>query len=169
MSLPASLLKGLAAAPAQIEDAFRAVPRSYWAWQPADQGGSPGEPFAPVEHACHLRDIEIEGYHVRIQRMRDEERPDLVSIDGSALAKERGYLAADPFAAFAAFGAARQETLRIVEALDDAQLDRAGTFAEYGTVTLRGLLHYLRSHDQQHLACLEWLAGRAASEPGSPR
>jgi len=38
-----------------------------------------------------------------------------------------------------------------------------GGFAEYGALTLRGLLHYLRSHDQQHLACLHWLAGKAAS------
>ncbi len=164
MALPESLLKGLAAAPAQLEDAFRAIPRSHWTWQPADQGGSPGEPFAPIEHACHLRDIEIEGYHVRIQRLRDEEKPDLVSIDGFALAKERRYLTADPFEAFKAFGAARVETVRMIQALDESHLARTGTFGEYGSVSLHGLVHYLRSHDQQHLACLEWLAGKATSE-----
>lgn len=169
MPLPASFLNGLADAPRRIEDAFGAIPRSHWTWKPEDWGGSPGEPFAPVEHACHLRDIEIDGYHVRIQRLRDEANPDLVSIDGFALAKERDYLSADPFAAFAAFGAARAETLRLIRELDAPHLERTGTFGEYGTVTLRGLLHYLRSHDQQHLACLEWLAGKAASESASRR
>jgi hypothetical protein len=167
MSLAASFLTGLADAPRQIEDAFRAIPQSRWTWKPEDWGGSPGEPFAPVEHACHLRDIESDGYHVRIRRLRDEVAPDLVSIDGFALAKERDYLSADPFAALAAFGRAREDTLRMIRALDDSHLDRSGTFGEYGAVTLRGVLHYLRSHDQQHLACLEWLAGKAASEKAS--
>jgi hypothetical protein len=164
MAVSPALIAGLEAAPRQIEEAFRALPKGHRTWKPEDWGGSPGEPFAPVEHACHLRDIEIDGYHVRIQRLRDEVHPDLVSLDGFALAKERGYLAADPFAALAAFGEARQRTVRMIRALDDSHLSRTGTFGEYGAVTLLGVLHYLRSHDQQHLACLEWLAGKAASE-----
>jgi hypothetical protein len=32
-----------------------------------------------------------------------------------------------------------------------------------GAVTLAGLIQYLCSHDQQHLACLHWLLGRIAS------
>jgi len=32
-----------------------------------------------------------------------------------------------------------------------------------GRDPLRGLLHYRRSHDQQHLACLHWLIGKVAS------
>jgi DinB superfamily len=167
MPLPACLLTSLASAPRQIEDAFSAFPKERWTWKPEDWGGSPGEPFAPVEHACHLRDIEKDGYHVRIRRLRDEARPDLVSLDGFALATERAYLSADPFAALAAFAEAREETLRMIRALDGSELARAGSFGEYGEVTLGGLLHYLQSHDQQHLACLAWLAGKLASESGA--
>ena len=47
---------------------------------------------------------------------------------------------------------------------DEPQLAREGFFAEYGPLTLRGLVHYLRSHDQQHLAGIHWLAGKIASE-----
>jgi hypothetical protein len=36
-------------------------------------------------------------------------------------------------------------------------------FAEYGRLTLRALIHYLRSHDQQHLAGIQFLAGKIAS------
>ena len=163
MPLTTAFLNGLSEAPRQLEEAFLAIPATHRTWKPEDWGGSPGEPFTPLEHACHLRDIEIDGYHVRIQRLRDEQSPDLVSLDGVALAKERRYLESDPFAAFAAFRKARAETLLLVRELTEAQLARAGTFGEYGAVTLCGLLHYLRSHDQQHLACLEWLAGKAAS------
>ena len=49
---------------------------------------------------------------------------------------------------------------RLAPELTEAQLARTGTFAEYGALTLRGLLHYLRSHDQQHLACVHWLLGK---------
>jgi hypothetical protein len=47
--------------------------------------------------------------------------------------------------------------------LDAAQLARPATFEGYGATTLRGLVHYLCSHDQQHLAGMQWLLGRIAS------
>jgi len=131
-------------------------------------GGSPGEPFCAIEHVCHLRDIERDGYHVRIRRLLTEDNPSLVSIDGNALAVERRHVEATVADALRAFRDARRETLEIVLGLRDAELDRRGVFAEYGSLTLRGLLHYLRSHDQQHLACLHWLAGKAASARQNP-
>jgi hypothetical protein len=39
-------------------------------------------------------------------------------------------------------------------------LARRAEFEHYGPVTLRGLIHYLCSHDQQHLAGLQWLLGK---------
>jgi hypothetical protein len=33
-------------------------------------------------------------------------------------------------------------------------------FEGYGPLTMRSLIHYLCSHDQQHLAGLQWLAGK---------
>ena len=58
---------------------------------------------------------------------------------------------------------AREETLALLRGLDEAALGREGFFAEYGPLTLRALVHYLRSHDQQHLAGIQWLAGKAMS------
>jgi hypothetical protein len=37
-------------------------------------------------------------------------------------------------------------------------------FEGYGETTLRGLVHYLCSHDQQHLAGMQWLLGRIAAQ-----
>ena len=39
--------------------------------------------FSIVENVCHLGDIEIEGYSVRINRILGEANPTLADIDGS--------------------------------------------------------------------------------------
>ncbi len=41
-----------------------------------------------------------------------------------------------------------------------SQWQRRAEFEGYGAVTLRALVHYLCSHDQQHLAGLQWLLGK---------
>lgn len=166
MALPSELLRGLQSMPSELEAAVGLVPRERLGYKPASWAGSPGEGFSVVEHACHLRDIERDGYHVRIRRLLEEDRPDLVSIDGDALALERRYAEADLHEALRSFRDARQATFERIRDLDEAQLDRRGTFAEYGALTLRGLLHYLRSHDQQHLACVHWLIGKM-NAPGA--
>src|ERR671934_776615 len=47
--------------------------------------------FSFVEHVCHLRDIEREGYGSRIEKILSEELPALEDLDGAALARERLY------------------------------------------------------------------------------
>jgi hypothetical protein len=167
--LPPHLIAGLEDMPRALESAIAQVPRARLSWRPADWGGSPGESFSAIEHACHVRDIERDGYHVRIRRLLEEDEPALVSIDGYALAAERRYADTPVAEALDGFREARRQTLAIVRDLDDARLDRSGTFAEYGRLTLRGLLHYLHSHDQQHLACVQWLLGRMASTGSGPQ
>lgn len=92
--------------------------------------------------------------------MLAEENPALVSIDSYDLARSQNYEAAEPNEALSAFRAARGDTVKQLQGLTSAQLDRRGTFGEYGALTLRSLVHYLSSHDQQHLACIDWLLGR---------
>jgi hypothetical protein len=166
MSLASELLPGLESMPLELEAAVHLVARDRRGWKPASWTGSPGEGFSVLEHVCHVRDIERDGYHVRIRRLLEEDQPDLVSIDGDALAIERRYAEADLDEALRAFRAARQATLEQIRDLDEAQLGRRGTFAEYGALTLRGLLHYQRSHDLQHLACVQWLVGKL-NAPGA--
>ena len=55
---------------------------------------------------------------------------------------------------------ARAQTMEIISSLSDAQLARTAVFEGYGPLTMRSLVHYLCSHDQQHLAGLQWLAGK---------
>ena len=120
----------------------------------------PSEHFSPLGQLCHVRDIEIDGYHVRLRRMLDEDRPLLVSIDGDALAIERRYNDAYASDVLAAIREARRETLDLVSRLTPEQFARTGEFDGYGALTVRGLVHYLCSHDQQHLAGMQWLLGK---------
>jgi len=51
--------------------------------------------------------------------------------------------------------------MEMISGLSDAQLARTAVFEGYGPLTLRSLIHYLCSHDQQHLAGLQWVLGKA--------
>lgn len=157
-------MSSLESFPDRLEQFFGAIPEPYLRWAPDSWEGIPSESFAAVGQVCHVRDIEIDGYHVRFRRLLEEEAPALDSIDGYALAERRRYAEADPREALAAFRAARAQTLALIRGLTDAQLRRTGTFAGYGRVSAGGLIHYLCSHDQQHLAGLQWLLGKIESQ-----
>lgn len=164
MALPSDLLNELEDMPRQLEQALRQVPSDRFSWRPESWGGCPSETFSALEQVCHLRDIERDGYHLRIERMLDETNPSLESLDSYAMARKRRYDTADPDAAVEAFRNARAVTVERLRNVSDAQLGRTGEFAEYGRLNLRALIHYLRSHDQQHLAGIQWLMGKIVSQ-----
>ena len=153
-------LAALAAFPSQLEAHYAAIPQAFRHWAPPSWEGMPSEAFTAIEQLCHVRDIEIEGYHVRFRRTLAESHPTLASIDSEPLAIERHYGAADAATVLAEFRLARVQTMEIVSQLSDAQLARTAVFEGYGPLTMRSLIHYLCSHDQQHLAGLQWLAGK---------
>ncbi len=157
------ILADLAAMPDELEAQLRQAPAARLDWKPDSWDGIPGERFSALEQACHLRDIEIDGYHVRFGRTLNEARPDLASIDSYALARERNYGTDNVGSALAAFRQARGETIAMLDRLRESDWERPAAFAEYGEVTLRGLAHILRSHDLQHLACLHWLMAKMAA------
>ncbi|MBI1774250.1 MAG: DinB family protein [Proteobacteria bacterium] len=154
----AETIAGLATMPEAFEGVFRQIPAELLDWKPESWDGMPGETFSALEQACHLRDIEVDGYHLRFRRMVGEDKPSPVSIDSYALARERFYGGQDPAEAMAAFRRARLWTVAMLGGLSKSDWRRLGDFAEYGSVTTAGLLHLLLSHDQQHLACMQWLA-----------
>jgi len=157
-------LAALADFPHRLEAYYSAVPAEYKNWRPASWDGVPSEPFTPIEQICHVKDIEIDGYHVRLRRTLEEFNPLLASLDGEVLARERSYSTADSALVFAQFRDARAKTMELLSNLKPQQFLRAAEF-EGHPVTLRGLVHNLCSHDQQHLAGMQWLLGRMASLP----
>lgn len=164
MSLSPLILADLEGAPAAFARLLEVLPAKTWDFKPGSWLECPGEHFSIRENLCHLRDLEVEGYQRRFARTRAEQEPDLPSVDGYALAAERRYGATDPHAALAAFRATRSETLSLIRGFSEAELARPARFADYGRTNLAGLVHYLSSHDRQHLACFHWLMGKMAAE-----
>src|SRR5579862_4784370 len=125
-------LDALADFPRRLEAYYGIVPAEHKNWRPHSWEGVPSEPFTPIEQLCHVRDIEIDGYHVRLRRALREERPVLAAIDGAALARERGYATADAARVCSSFRVARGETVRLIAQLGGEQLERTAIFAEHG-------------------------------------
>jgi len=153
-------LRALASFPAQLEAYYAEVPAAFANWTPLDWSGIPSERFSAIEQLWHVHDVEIDGYHQRFRRILEEEHPFLPDLGSEALARARDYAARQPMPALEGFRAARERTIAMLSALDAAQLGRTALFEDYGPVTTRGLVHFLCSHDQQHLAGLQWLLGK---------
>ncbi len=155
-------LQALRQFPRQLESLFASVPPAHWHFVPASWDGMPSERLDPVGQICHVRDIEVLGYQQRLARMMAESAPFLPGLDSDALAVANNYRQADPLQALAAFARARQATVELLFGLSDSQWLRQAQFEGYGLVNARAMVHFLCSHDQQHLAGLHWLLGQMA-------
>lgn len=164
MSELSFLLALLSDFPAALKSHLGAAPAGALDFVPASWEGAPSESLTIRQQVCHLRDIEIDGYAVRFHRVLTEESPLLPSIDTYELVASGNYDRSDVLSAFNEFSKARLETVAMLADASDADLRRAGEFAGYGPVTLKGLIHFLVSHDQQHLAGIQWLLGKHASQ-----
>jgi len=153
-------LDALEAFPRQLESHYAAIPPEFKNWAPPSWEGVPSEPLTAIEQVCHVRDIEVDGYHVRFHRTLSETNPTLASIDTEGLARQRSYGTSSAEAALVAFSEARAKTVALLAGLTPEQFDRTAVFEGYGPLSLRSLVHYLCSHDQQHLAGLQWLLGK---------
>jgi hypothetical protein len=161
--LPLGTLHELSSFPARLEALFALVPDGYERWSPESWTGVPSEALNAVEQICHVRDIEVLGYQIRLSRMLRESHPSLASLDAHALARDRNYVEASPAAALSEFRGARLKTLELVSGLTPRELNRTADLEGYGPLDVRGLVHFLCSHDNQHAAGLHWLLGKIAA------
>jgi hypothetical protein len=157
------VLSALEVFPEQLAQMFAMIPAGHHHWKPESWEGMPSEMLGPLEQICHVRDIEVLGYQVRFKRMLDEDSPILASIESYDLVERGDYAHQDPAAVFGEIRKARAETVALLRAVGEVQLRRTGSFEGYGPVTLKSLVYYLCSHDQQHLAGLQWLLGKIDS------
>jgi len=125
--------------------------------------------WSVVEHICHLRDIEKEGYAVRITKLLTEDQPLLEDIDGDKLAVERAYINQDFQSALEAFINARAINIEAIRDLSPRQLSRSGMF-DNSALSLLDLLNKMREHDQEHINELAQLTSSLNNGGGrSPR
>jgi len=109
------------------------------------------EEFSFVEHVCHLRDIEREGYAVRIRRLLEEEHAQLKDIDGTRLAIERDYNAQNIGESLQSFAEARRDNILLLKGRAEDQLSRKAELEGVGEITLRRLVEMMYEHDESHL------------------
>jgi uncharacterized damage-inducible protein DinB len=107
--------------------------------------------FSALETVCHLRDLEIEGYGVRINKILTDDNPTLPDIDGSRLAIERDYNSQEVTEALEAFTMARQQNITVLKQVSEDQLERTGLLTGVGEVSLDKLLSMMSEHDDDHL------------------
>ena len=146
--LPAAI-KRIAARPAWLDTALERG-RGRLAERPSP------EAFSLVEHACHLRDLEREGYLVRVRRMIEEDAPTLEGFDGGAVAKSRDYPSQDARRAAQEFAAARRELVGLLSPLTATDLARRATFCG-APVTFADVVGMVVSHDAEHREEIERL------------
>jgi hypothetical protein len=133
----------LAAMPEFLETAIEVVTADQLRFKPAP------DVFSLLEHACHLRDLEREGYVVRVRRMIAEKNPALEPFDGGAVAQARDYMAQDAKIAAQEFAAARRETTGLLAALTEQDLAREASF-DGERITFGDLVAMMVEHDQGH-------------------
>lgn len=135
------LLEAMPESMRQLTDGLRDGELS---WKPAP------EQFSALEQVCHLRDLEREGYALRIHRLLAENQPTLPDFDGGRIALERDYNSQDFEAAFQEFALARASNASLLKTLSPADLKRSGFLEGVGAITLKKLLLLMREHDLSH-------------------
>ena len=111
---------------------------------------SPDE-FSALENICHLRDIEVEGYTIRVNKILAENKPILPDIDGGRLAIDRAYNNQNVDESLEAFALARRQNIVVLMQVNEEQLKRSGFMIGVGEITLEKLLVMMRDHDEGHL------------------
>ncbi len=84
-------LQSLAQFPDLLDAFYAAIPARRTHWKPPSWDGIPSESLTAIEQLCHVRDVEIDGYQLRIERTLAERNPELPSLDTYELAKTRDY------------------------------------------------------------------------------
>lgn len=147
-----SALEFLRQTPDLVQDLTSGLPRERQSWRPAE-----GE-FSILENVCHLRDIEAEGYTVRIHKILTEDNPLLLDLDGGRLAIERQYNSGQLVAALEEFRTARSRSLAELQSVSQETFARRGELEIIGPVTLWEMVLKMVEHDRGHIQEIKQLS-----------
>jgi len=115
-----------------------------------------------LEIVCHLRDYQ-EIFMGRAQQMLNEDNPTLTPYDADAreaMIIEREYAKQNLQAVFNDYVATRHTFIKLMESLDDADLDRIGTHPMIGTVAVATPIYHTTLHDADHTEQIARILGR---------
>ena len=150
----AALLEILDGTPGKLARLTEGLSTSELRWKNSE------DEFSTLENFCHLRDLELDGYTRRINQILTESDPLLADFDGARVAAESNYNNQQPQVALRIFQTARRKNVEMLRSLTEEQLERRGTLAAVGKITLRRLAVMMREHDEGHLEDLRVLSQR---------
>jgi hypothetical protein len=153
-----ALLEALARTPSAVSRMIHAVSPEHWRTRPTP------EEFSVVENVCHLRDIEVDGYAQRIDRILNEVSPTLADVDGARLAIERDYNNQELAPSLETFGQTRKRNVELLRTLAESDFDRQALLDGVGQITLRKLIVMMKEHDEGHLEELNRLVTHSSRE-----
>ena len=134
---------------------------------PAESLLSPlDDEFCVVEHVCHLRDLERDGFTPRIRSVIDEDDPLLFDFDGAAVAAGSDYRSENALEALNAFLEARRENTTIVRDTAEPGFARVGHYEGRAPITLDAIVTGMLDHDRDHLDRLRAMLARAEPDRG---
>ena len=151
-----SVVEDLKRGPARLRELLARVPAEEEARRPSPDA------FSVREHVHHLRDLEAEGYGLRLLRLLGENDPVFEDIDGARLALERDYAARPCHAALEEFTLLRAANVERLLRLSPEDLRRGGSWPGVGPVTLEEAVVLWRNHDREHLDDLSRLVRQGA-------
>ena len=152
----ADRLERLSRGPGELAKLLRGRSESKLMRRPDEQN------WSAAEIVCHLRDAEehLSGWMQHVVVM--DEPPLVQTSTADRWAEERQYARQHAGEAWNAFSRRRDETLAMLEGLEETQWSRGGHTRRLGRVTLDDLVSLLAWHDDNHLDQIKRaLEGRA--------
>ncbi|HXH40641.1 MAG TPA: DinB family protein [Thermoanaerobaculia bacterium] len=150
-----NLVDLLAETPNRVRDLIEGRSEEQLSFKPSPDA------FSLRENLLHLRDIDVEGYEVRVMRIVSESDPFFPDLDGARLARERTYNAQPAAPALESFAASRARSIARLRSMAPTALACTGNLEGNGRVTLQELLERWAQHDEEHLAEMGLLRGSA--------
>lgn len=141
--------------PSVLADAVSGLTEGQLDHKPADGG------FSAREVVHHTADSEMTSA-IRLRRLVAEDNPQITGYDPDVFAARLHYASRPVQPSLDAIRAARESTASILEALSEAEWERAGTHSEMGKYSIDTWLEVYAAHCHDHAD----QARRAANEAG---
>ncbi len=106
--------------------------------------------WSAAQVAAHMADAELV-YSVRIRMVLTDENPLLVGYDEDAWADRFAMCDLNVTASVDRFRMLREANLRLLESLEPAEWERAGSHVQQGLVRITDIVDLLVGHDRTHL------------------
>jgi FMN phosphatase YigB (HAD superfamily) len=142
---PAVVLSRMRGDLAALTEQVRGLSPEAWRTRPEPAS------WAPVEIACHMRDVELEVNGPRYRALINQSDAFVPAADPDRWAAERGYIGQDGERAVMDFCRARLENIGLLETTKPEIWARPALHAIFGPTNLAELTSFAADHDTLHL------------------